>query len=384
MLLRAWLAFRGGDGCFAAMPNMTDAERHSRSLTPRRPSRWPRVALTLLLAVAAGAISYTFYPGRPAAPVADLLGPGVFTAPDLASMAPGLLGQGQVSTFAPSALPAPIVTATAGQAPGKHKPKPTVHPSPPRTPAGPPSTVVPVGGASYAGSLILNATGSQLTSWNQTASYCPQTPGFVPDGAIGTDSSGNATLTTTGTSGSCAALISPGAYASNVVEADMYYPALPGQPDSIANWTGLWMTDGATWPVDGEIDATESEPINGVDSVSWHSGTADQPFVASTDGFFPTTLPRETGDITPGWHTVDIVYTKGFFAVYYDGKQYTSYTSDNVTGSPLNIYFTIVNTPDTGYIQQRIGGSPVNSDGSSPTYAVKDVRVWSYKLFSVS
>jgi hypothetical protein len=360
------------------MPNMTDAERRSRSLPPRSPSRWPRIVLTLLLAVAAGAISYSFYPGRSAAPVADLFGPGVFTAPDLSSMAPGLLGQGQVSTFSPSALPAPIVTATAaGQAPGKHKPKPTpsARPSPPRAPA----SLVPMGGASYAGSLILNATGAQLTAWNATSSYCPQTPGFVPDGTVGTDASGNVTLTTTSTPGSCAALISTGAYASNVVEADMYFPALPGQPGSIANWTGLWMTDGATWPVDGEIDATESEPVNGVDSVSWHSGTTDQPFVASTDGFFPDTLPKESDNITPGWHTVDIVYTKGFFAVYYDGKQYTSYTSDNVTGSPLNIYLTMVNTPDTSYIQQRIGGNPVNSDGSSPTYSVKDVRVWSYK-----
>lgn len=372
------------------MPKMTDAERHSRSLDSRSPdpgsqAKWPGIALTLLLAGAAGVISYTFSPGRSPAPVAGLLaprmlaprmlGPRVFTAPDLSAMAPGLLGQGEASTFSPSALPAPIVTATAdGQAPAGHKPTP--HPSPAKTPAGP---LVPMGGASYAGALILNATGSQLTAWNATSSYCPQTPGFVPDGAIGTDASGNATLTTTGTAGSCAALISPGAYASNVVEADMYFPALPGQPGSIANWTGLWMTDGATWPVDGEIDATESEPINGVDSVSWHSGTTDQPFVASTDGFFPATLPKESGNITPGWHTVDIVYTRGFFAVYYDGNQYTSYTSDNVTGSPLNIYLTMVNTPDTSYIQQRIGGAPVNSDGSSPTYAVKDVRVWSYR-----
>jgi hypothetical protein len=363
------------------MPMMTDAEKHSRSVNPRSPGKWPYVALTLLLAGAAGAISYHFTPGRPTAPVADLLGPGVFTAPDLSPMAPGLLGQGEASTFAPPALPAPIVTATApGQAAGKRKPTPTVHPSPPRTPTGAPSgPLVPVGGASYAGSLVLNDTGSQLTSWNATSSYCPETPGFVGDGAIGTDGSGNATLTTTGTPGSCAALISPGAYASNVVEADMYFPALPGKPGTIANWTGLWMTDGATWPVDGEIDATESEPSTGVDAVSWHSGTTDQPFVASTDDFFPTQLPKESANITPGWHTVDIVYTKGFFAVYYDGKQYTSYSSDNVTGSPLNIYFTMVNTPDTSSIQQRIGGSPVNSDGSSPTYSVKDVRVWSYK-----
>ncbi len=338
------------------------------------------LALTLLLACTAGGISYAFSPARATAPVADLLGPGVFTAPNLSTMAAGLLGQGQVAPDTPSQLPAPIVTATAtGGPPGTHKPKPK--PTPSRTPVAPPSAgpVIPLGGANYAGSLILNDPGSAITSWNQTSTYCPSTPGFVPDGTIGTDANGSATLTTTSTPGSCAALISPGAYASDVVEADMYFPALPGKPDTIANWTGLWMTDGATWPVDGEIDASESEPVDGVDAVSWHSGTADDQFIASTDGFFPTQLPKETANITPGWHTVDIVYTKGFFAVYYDGKQYTSYTSDNVTGSPLNIYFTMVNTPDTSDMQQRIGGSPVNSDSSSPTYAVKDVRVWSYK-----
>ena len=58
----------------------------------------------------------------------------------------------------------------------------------------------------------------------------------------------------------------------------------------------------------------------------------DGDHVASTDGFSPVKLPASGPNLTPGWHTVDIVYTKGYFAVYYDGEQFTSYTSSNVTG----------------------------------------------------
>ena len=48
----------------------------------------------------------------------------------------------------------------------------------------------------------------------------------------------------------------------------------------------------------------------------------------STDGFAQDgTLPVDGPNLTPGWHVVDVVYTKGFFAVYYDGKEYTSLSS---------------------------------------------------------
>jgi hypothetical protein len=197
---------------------------------------------------------------------------------------------------------------------------------------------------------------------------------------VGTDSSGDVTLTTTSTPGSCASLISPDAYSSDVFEADIYFPALPGQPNTIANWTSFWLTDNSAWPQDGELDATESEPVNGVNAVSWHSGpSSSAEFIASTDGYYSTTLPIDGTNLTPGWHTVDIVYTEGFFEVYYDGKEYTSYTSSNVTGDPLNVYFSTAVTPDISSIQDRIGGSPVNSDTESPTFAVKYLRIWSYR-----
>jgi hypothetical protein len=99
----------------------------------------------------------------------------------------------------------------------------------------------------------------------------------------------------------------------------------------------------------------------------------------STYAYSPVKLPVEGADLTPGWHTVDIVYTKGFFAVYYDGHEYTSYTSSNVTGAPLSLYFTMVNTPATSAIEAQIGSAPINSDSSPATYTLRYLKVWSLK-----
>lgn len=240
------------------------------------------------------------------------------------------------------------------------------------------SPPVPVGGAKYAKSLILNDTWSQLRSWNKTSSYCSASPGFAGDGTVTAGPGGAIRLTTKGKPGSCVALISPGAYSSGVIEADMYFPALPGKPGAIANWTGFWLS-GAAWPADGELDAVEVEPVDGRNAVTWHSGTASAPFTASTSDYFPTRLPIRSANLTPGWHTVDIVYAKGFFAVYYDGKQYTSYTSSHIPGRPLNLYVTMSDTPDTKWVRQRIGGPPINSDRSPATLTLKYLRIWSYR-----
>jgi hypothetical protein len=232
--------------------------------------------------------------------------------------------------------------------------------------------------ADYKGSLILDATGAQLESWNKTPSYCPQTSGMLGNGTVGTDSLGEVTLTTSGKAGSCVALISPGGYSSAVIEADIGFPALPGSA-TMANWTGFWLTDSASWPESGELDGVEVEPVNASNAVTWHSGTASNEFSASTSGFSPVQLPVDGNNLSPGWHVVDIVYTRGFFAVYYDGQKYTSYTSSNVTGSPLNIYLTMGNTPDTPYIEQKIGSPPINSDPSTATLSARYVKVWSLR-----
>ena len=243
------------------------------------------------------------------------------------------------------------------------------------------SAPVPLAGADHAGSLELNASGSQLASWNQTSTFCQDNSWPLADGTVSTDSAGDATLSTTGKPGSCVGLVSPGAYSSGVFEADIDLPALPGKPGTIANWTALWLTNQNAWPVDGEIDAVESEPVTGVNAVGYHWGTSQSPQAVSTDGFAPDgNLPKDGPNLTPGWHTVDVVYTKGFFAVYYDGKEYTSASNSVITGAALNILLSSGVTPDTGAISKSIGGGkPKNSDSSPATLAVKDLRVWSYK-----
>ncbi len=85
------------------------------------------MALALLLAGAAGGSSYLLFPTSAAAPIADRLSSGVFAAPDLAS----LLGQGSDGSYdSYSALPAPMVTATARASAAKHKPGPVHSPHP--------------------------------------------------------------------------------------------------------------------------------------------------------------------------------------------------------------------------------------------------------------
>ena len=240
------------------------------------------------------------------------------------------------------------------------------------------SSPVPLAGSDHAKSLILNDTGAKLKSWNQTAALCSPNPGYLANGAVSTDASGDIKLTTTGQSGSCIGLISPGSYSSGVIEARVNFPALPGKPGTIANWTGLWLS-GKTWPNDGELDAVEVEPVDARNAVTWHSGTQAAPFVASTSGYFPNKLPEKTANLKPGWHTVDIVYAKGYFAIYYDGKLFTSYTNSQITGHPLNIYVTMTNTPDNSWVEQRIGGPPINSASSPSTLALRYLRIWSYR-----
>ena len=85
-------------------------------------------------------------------------------------------------------------------------------------------------GADHAGALELNASGAQLAAWDQTSNYCRESSWTVPDGTVTTDPAGDALLSTTGKPGSCVAVaITPRAYTSGVVEADIYFPELPGK-----------------------------------------------------------------------------------------------------------------------------------------------------------
>ena len=104
------------------MQGSSASGKHGRSAKTRgRPAkrhRWALIAV-LLLAAAAGCLSYVFMPGTAAAPVADRLKPGVFTDQGSAS----LLGQGQGQGTSNTPLPAPIVTATASTPRAGHKPR---------------------------------------------------------------------------------------------------------------------------------------------------------------------------------------------------------------------------------------------------------------------
>jgi len=236
----------------------------------------------------------------------------------------------------------------------------------------------PVGGAKYAKALVLNDAGAKLATWNRTQPFCSPDPGYLANGAVRAGSGNVLSLTTSGTPGSCVALISPGTVSSGVIESRIYFPALPGHPGTIANWTGFWLS-GPNWPADGELDAAEVEPVDATNAVTWHSGTAANLFSKSTAPYFPPRLPIESPNLKPGWHTVDIVYTKGEFAVYYDGRRYTHYVSSNVTGRPLNIYFTMTDTPDNSWVESRIGGPPINSSPQAATMTVQYLRIWSFR-----
>jgi hypothetical protein len=342
---------------------------------------WHRLPLAALLAGAAAAAAYLCYQGTAAAPVAARLHPGAFPTADPAALS----ARGNGAQAPP---PSPVSTATAARTAVRSAAKapestrtatrtaPAARPS--VTPAGPPAAPAPLAGRRYAGKLLLSDTGSRLTAWNQTSTVCAEQSWTVADGIIGTDDAGAATLTVH-RPGSCAALVSPGGYSSAVIEAELDLPALPGHPGTIANWTSFWLTDSRAWPSNGELDAVQAEPATGVNAVSWHSGTTAKPFVASTDGLFPAKLPVDSPNLTPGRHIVDVVYTRSFFAVYYDGKKYTHYASGNVTGDPLNIYLSTNVTPDASAVREEIGGPPVNSDSSAATVAVRYLRVWSYR-----
>lgn len=242
-----------------------------------------------------------------------------------------------------------------------------------------PSTV-PVGpAASYAGQLELKASGAQVASWDQTSGYCRQLSWTKPDGTVSTGPAGDAELSTTGKPGSCVAVITPRAYSSGVIEADIDFPALPGKQGTIANWTAFWLTNQARRPADGEINAVEADPVTGVNAVSYHWGTKKKPLDMSTDGLARDgKIPVAGPNLTPGFHVVDIVFTKDFFAVYYDGKEYASSHSSVITGAPLNILFTSAVTPKTRAVEKGIGGTPKNSDRSPATVAVKYLDVWAY------
>jgi len=266
--------------------------------------------------------------------------------------------RGRVVAAATAAIGAALVAAIFAVAAITHRADASA-------PPGNPASTTPMAEGSHAGSLVLNDTGADLASW-RSSSTCTSN-GYSADGAVTTGSGGDVLLTTTGQDDSCAALASPRAYSSAVIEAEIDLPPYPGRSDTLANWDAFWLTNPPRWPEDGELDAVETEPPSGVNGVSWHSGTG-----AGTASYNVSTrartLPVDGANLTPGWHIVDVVYTKGYFAVYYDGSLYTSFTSSNVTGDPLTIYFTTDVYPQAQ-----------NADSNPATLTVRYLKIWAYR-----
>jgi hypothetical protein len=166
------------------------------------------MAIVALLAGGAAGAAYSYYEGTAA--LTGRVNAGPLTAPTLGGDGGyGLLpsghhhhhrhhhhhchqgGAGQVSgvprpTASPTASPTARLSACPAPAASRH--------------------LAGAAGA-YAGTLVLSGTGTWLTSWNQTWRRCLVQPFRVADGTVGTDLSGNATLTVNGP-GSCAALVS--------------------------------------------------------------------------------------------------------------------------------------------------------------------------------
>lgn len=322
----------------------------------------PYAALLVVGVVVALVAAHGVVVTGPPVPRADKMSPEPSTAP----IAVNAFAVAKLPSRAASPKPSPTHKATASPTTGS---------------AARPGGNAPMGGSEYAGSLILDDNGSQLTSWNQTSEFCTSSSWEVPDGTVSTNSDGDATLSTTGADGSCVAIFSPDGYASGVIEAEINFPALPGNSNMIANWTSVWLTDqqAGTWPQVGELDAVEAEPDVGRSATSYHWGSADNLQTVSTDSGGQARLPAESSDIGPGWHTVDIVWTSGFFAVYFDGNLYTSYSSSVVTGAALQVAISTSVAPDNSQVENLLGGPPINSDSSPATIAVKYVKVWSYK-----
>ena len=147
--------------------------RRPAEMSTRRPVKWRRLALAVVLAGTAGILSYNFFPSSGGAPVADLLSPGTITPIGSGN----LLGQGSASSY--SAPPAPIVTATAKAPNARHKPGPVHRPGPtnPPTPGG--TTFVDAAGLGFYDGESSPSGIETAASWLGSASSIKYAQDFI-------------------------------------------------------------------------------------------------------------------------------------------------------------------------------------------------------------
>ena len=127
------------------------------------------------------------------------------------------------------------------------------------------------------------------------------------------------------------------------IQARVWLPGAPGNPDYVANWPGVW-TDGQNWPQDGEIDIAEG--ISGNECAFFHNGaTVNQALSPGGGNGCPG------GIYTEGWHTFAANWEPGIITWYYDGVDIGSVTS-GVTSAPMFLILDYdaqppVRAPDT-------------------------------------
>ena len=110
------------------------------------------------------------------------------------------------------------------------------------------------------------------------------------------------------------------------IQARVWLPGTPGNPDYVANWPGVW-TDGQNWPDDGEIDIAEG--INGNVCAFFHDAATVYQALSPGGG---NGCPN--GVYTEGWHTFAANWEPGIITWYYDGVDIGSVTS-GVTSAPM-------------------------------------------------
>ena len=127
------------------------------------------------------------------------------------------------------------------------------------------------------------------------------------------------------------------------IQARVWLPPAPGNPDYVANWPGVW-ADGQNWPDDGEIDVAEG--INGQVCAYFHDAAYSSLGISPGGG-----TGCQGGMYAGGWHTFAANWEPGMITYYYDGEDIGSVTS-GVTSAPMFLVLDYdaqppVQTPDT-------------------------------------
>lgn len=184
----------------------------------------------------------------------------------------------------------------------------------------------------------------------------------------------------------CGVIQSPGKYptAGGVIEALVKFSGFTYQGASVfANWASLWLF-GDNWPVNGEIDAVETNYGNSF--VSYHYGTGS----SSTATTNPWTYPGKTIQLQPDntspvpappnilpdtWTHVTLAFGKDAAGdckcdVYYDGALYCTIAGPYVTGAPMYV------TAGTGF------GGPVLGSAQAPYDQPGSIEIQYVRVFS--